>query len=397
MTVDLPRDYWFPRSLRRLLLALGILGISLAIAMPPDLELINPYGMPQVAEFLRAAIQPDLSPEFLQVTWSATWVTFSYALVGTALSVGVGFCGACLTSEVIFDALFPELASWGIARMLKLLLTIPRSLHEVVWGLLLISLVGLDPIAGVLAIAIPYGAIVAKIFAEILDDTPRDALNSLLHSGSHPTAAIAFGLLPRAKLSLISYGLYRFECSLRSAAILGVIGAGGLGYQMMLSLDSLRYAQLWTLFYAIFLLNGCVDCFSAYIRHRIDAPKRFELKQALRSHSTHTETALVPKLVFLVVSVGLIGVAWRSLNPDPSKLWSQAAWSQLLSLNSNVSSSPFDLELWGRLPWLSLQTLSMSLLAIAIAACGAFCLSWVAAISLGRPDVEVETTIYQRA
>ena len=336
----MPRGYWFPKALRGLLLAVLIVGCALYVAIPDDFELINPYGMPQFLEFLTAALRPDLSGEFLGVAWNAAWVTLSYALIGTGLSLVFGFLGACATSSVVVDTVWPWLSQLGVQRSLKLALTLPRSLHEVIWGLLLINLVGLDPIAGILAIAIPYGAIVAKIFAEILDDTPRDALENLLNAGCRPIAAIAYGLLPRAKLSLMSYGFYRFECSLRSAAILGVIGAGGLGYQMMLSLDSLRYSQLWTLFYAIFLLNGAVDLLSAYARHRMGAPKRFELKQSLRSERRNSfqrrSNIVLSGGVSVCLSILWIG-AWHNLHPHPSLLWSREAWSTLLALNPSFS------------------------------------------------------------
>ncbi|WP_293112642.1 hypothetical protein [Moorena sp. SIO4G3] len=74
---------------------------------------------------------------------------------------------------------------------------------------------------------------------------------ALLNSGVSPLTALLYSLIPQAFLNLLSYTVYRFDCAIRSATVLGIIGAGGLGYQMFLSLQSLRYEQLWTFFYVL--------------------------------------------------------------------------------------------------------------------------------------------------
>jgi phosphonate transport system permease protein len=409
----LPADYWCPKSVRRFLGILFVLLLSLWIAIPSDWAMINPYGWLQFWEFLSASIHPDLSVDFLTLTWNAAWVTLSYAVLGTFTSLCLGSVGALVISDRVCRTIAPTLFGYGLSGWGRLLLAVPRSLHEVIWGLLLINWIGLDPVVGILAIAIPYGAIVAKIFAEILDDTPRDALDSLLNSGSKPLSAIAFGLLPRAQLSLLSYSFYRFECSLRSAAILGVIGAGGLGYQIMLSLESLRYSQIWTLFYAIFLLNGTVDLLSAFCRNRLGAPKRFELKRSLHQtppiyslrHSGNggrgakaefKETVHSPSPgmgVLRVACFGLIvlSLAWFRLNPQINRLWNSNTLEQLQRLMTHGSTFDLEGEMMLKLPWLSLQTLAMSVIAIAIAFFGAFLLSWLAAMSWGRRGRSLRT------
>ncbi|MCM1983365.1 PhnE/PtxC family ABC transporter permease [Lyngbya confervoides] len=390
-----PLQFWFPPTLRNLVGLLIILGLAGAIALAPDFEVINPYGWPQFWAFIQASGHPDLSPAFLTLTLQATWTTLSYALVGTAMSLGLGVLGASLTSDVIISTLAPSLAHWGIQRWGRAILALPRSLHEVIWGLLLINLLGLDPLVGLLAIAIPYGAIVAKIFAEILDDTPQSALQSILQSGAPPALALIYGLLPQASLSLLSYSFYRFECSLRSAAILGVIGAGGLGYQMMLSLQSLRYAQIWTLFYAIVLLNGMVDLLSAHCRHRIRAPPRMHLKDPLRLIVPPTQAPQAPSpglgawgsLILTAVILALTGAAWVSLAPDLSLLGKPPTVHLGAQMTARLFPVQLPPELVRALPWGVVQTLSMGSLAIAIATLGAFGLSWSAARSWGKSDL----------
>ncbi|HEY9747635.1 MAG TPA: ABC transporter permease subunit, partial [Allocoleopsis sp.] len=238
-------------------------------------SLLNSGGWSLVGRFLAASLHPDFSPEFLWLTWHSTLTTLAYAVCGTSLSVVVGIVGGVLASEVWWQSVFLSQRETGRFQSwrqklhplswlnrdrwpwlsIRALLSVPRAIHELIWGLFFVNIFGLDPLTAVLAIAIPFGAITAKVFSEILDETPRQPLLALLNSGVAPLPALTYGLIPQAFPNLLSYTFYRFECSIRSAAVLGIIGAGGLGYQILLSLQSLRYEQLWTLFFALFLLN----------------------------------------------------------------------------------------------------------------------------------------------
>ena len=150
----------------------------------------------------------------------------------------------------------------------RMLLVVPRSMHEVVFGLILVNILGLNPLVAVLAIGIPFGAVTAKVFAELMDEVPLDAELSLRASGAGRLAALLFATVPQALSNLLSYAFYRFECSLRSAAVLGIVGAGGLGFQLALSFQSLRYDEMWTLLWALILLSGIADRWSSAVRRR---------------------------------------------------------------------------------------------------------------------------------
>lgn len=252
-------------------------------------DLINWGGWPQLREFLVASLRPDLSTDFLAVIARATFVTLAYAVLGTGLSVGLGLVGGLLSAEIWWQTVFPGRLGQGVWLITRGLLAFPRAIHELIWGLLLLQVLGLNPLVGILAIAIPFGAIVSKVFSEILDETPRQPLQALLNAGVSPLAALLYGLLPQALPNLLSYTFYRFECSLRSAAVLGVIGAGGLGYEIFLSLQSLRYEQLWTGFYALIALNGLVDAWSALVRRRMGFTSRLDINQRPGKTSPETE------------------------------------------------------------------------------------------------------------
>ena len=276
---NLPQRPWLTPTLGWGLAGLVAIALSLLAAGLFQQDLVNPDGLPLLLKFLSASLRPDLSPEMLRLTWESSLITLAYAVCGTVLSLLFGLVGGLLGSEVWWLAVGSRRAVRPPPFWLgmRALLAVPRAIHELIWGLFFVGLWGLDPLTAILAIAIPFGAIVAKVYSEILDDTPRQPLQALLNSGVSPLNACCYGLLPQAFLNLLSYAFYRFECSIRSATVLGLIGAGGLGYQILLSLQSLRYEQLWTFFYALFVLNGLVDFGSAGLRHYLGCASRMDL------------------------------------------------------------------------------------------------------------------------
>jgi phosphonate transport system permease protein len=194
--------------------------------------MLNFQGWPQLWRFIVASLHPDLSPALLQITWNATIVTLSYAVCSTTLTATIGIVCGILSSRVWWDTLLGKQKSAALIFWpIRLLLAVPRGIHELLWGLFLLNIWGLNPLTAIVAIVIPFSAITAKVFAEILDNTPPEPLVALRSSGVPPLPALLYGLLPSALLNLLAYTFYRFECALRSATVLGLIGAGGLGYR----------------------------------------------------------------------------------------------------------------------------------------------------------------------
>ncbi|MEC4894538.1 MAG: ABC transporter permease subunit [Oscillatoria sp. PMC 1051.18] len=355
-------------------------------------NIFNPNGIPQLSQFFQAAFHPDLSPQILTVTYDAAIITFAYAVCGTFCSIFLGIIGGLLASEIWWLTILPRnkftQPTWLIFRGL---LAIPRAIHELIWGLFLVNIWGLDPLVGIAAIAIPFGATVAKVFSEILDETPRQPLQSLLNSGVTPLTAFIYTLIPQAFLNLVSYTFYRFECSLRSAAVLGIIGAGGLGYQIFLSLQSLRYEQLWTFFYTLFILNGIVDLTSALLRRHLGCKSRLDIHTNKSSPQPTNHPRLsafirgykkIPFIATLTLTF-LIPFSFWYINADFSKIWAAKTRDLLTDIlaDSFPPSIPEIQQLW----LLSGQTLAMSILAIALAAFGGMLFSFPAATNFFLP------------
>lgn len=263
---------WSPRRWWLIALVVGV-GWSLWSAGVGRRELVNPGGWTLMGRFWRAAVHPELSAEFLRVTWRSTLTTVAFAVLGTVLSVVIGCVGGVLTSETWWRRSRPTRAGrppglrpgWFAGRVL---FGLPRGVHEAVWGLFFVMVLGRDPMVGVLAIAIPFGAITAKVYAELIDESARAPYDALRAVGSGRLSALAYAVFPRTLPDLVSYAFYRLECSIRSAVILGMIGAGGLGFQLSLSFQSLQYNEMWTLIYALMAVSALADLWGATLRRR---------------------------------------------------------------------------------------------------------------------------------
>jgi phosphonate transport system permease protein len=364
------------RSLRRrawaLVWLLGV-GAALVVAGVGRDDTVNAGGLPQLGRFFEAAIHPRVDSAFLDLTWDATLTTLSYAVLGTALSLAIGIVAGAAVSRALRVPGAGERSRGSIAGWLtaRALLVVPRGIHEVVWGLFFLSVLGLDPLVAVLAIGIPYGAVTAKVFAEILDDAPRAPFEALGAAGAGRTASLLYGIVPAALPDLVSYGFYRFECAIRGAAILGLVGAGGLGFQLALSFQALRYEEMWTLLYALILLSGAADLWSSRVRAR-------EARHASGAGAPGRDRFLAGSVLAALVLVPLCG--WQ-VGLDPTTLWGERTRDLLGEVLA--SAWPPDLES-GTLHAIadaSLDTVAMSVIAIAIAFAGGAALAFPAAAS----------------
>lgn len=342
--------------------------------------LINPGGWALVVRLVNGLLHPDFSPAFLRLTLESMLITLSYAVLGTFFSLVIGMVGGILSSEVWWQAhgfAQETLQPGSFARRLyrrspwlavRTLLAVPRSLHEIVWGLIFVNIFGLVPLTAILAIALPFGAICAKVFSEILDEQPRQPFLAMLNAGTPPLHAFFYALFPLALPNLISYSFYRFECSIRSATVLGIIGAGGLGYQILLSLQSLRYQEFLPMLIALLLLSGLTDIWSSRLRKTLGGSTRIEIQTGINrssisnAGSTRSTAFLKGSMVSILL---LILFALVYLKPDFSSILATRT-TQLLEGVLRDSFPPRLPD--GGLPYLlrlSGQTLAISILAMA--------------------------------
>lgn len=236
--------------------------------------LVHGGGIDLLKAFLQAAFTPSLDPLVLGSAISGLGVTVGIALLGWAASGLVGLALALASSRQVWSSCCGQV--WP-ANLLRRLLAVPRSIHELLWGLLLLQLIGLQPAVAIAAIAIPYAALVARVLSDQIDALPSGALVALRCGGVAAPQALLTALGPPLLPGLLSYGGYRLECALRSATLLGVFGLGGLGTELKLCLQSLEFHQLWTGLWLLLAVMLLLETGLAGLRRRWLMPRRLGL------------------------------------------------------------------------------------------------------------------------
>lgn len=209
------------------------------------------------AEFLQGFAPPDLSSPFMKKIAVATAETLSMSAVGTGIATVFGIALA-LPASGRFG---------GFARALtRLFLNASRSIPELVWASILLIAAGLGPFAGTLALAAHTTGVLGRLFADALENSSPLPETTLRINGAPPLAAFLYATLPLALPQITSYTLYRWENNIRAAAILGVVGAGGLGQMLKYHLSLFQMQQAATVIVAMLIMVGMVDAASFALR-----------------------------------------------------------------------------------------------------------------------------------
>jgi phosphonate transport system permease protein len=165
------------------------------------------------------------------------------------------------------------LLRWAVFGVARLVLNFARAIPELVWALVFVVAVGLGPFPGVLALAVHSAGILGKLYAELLESVDQRIVEVARVTGAGETAVTLLTRVPLALPVLLSYTLFRWECNMRAATVLGFVGAGGIGTQLSISMKLFRYDEVLTLALAILVLVTLVDVVSSIVRARIlDAP-----------------------------------------------------------------------------------------------------------------------------
>lgn len=264
------------------LLGLALAGLIAAwhLRLDPRALLPDQGGLRLLHEFFSAALHPAVRFEgplsdahALGVpgqAFEAIGMTIVFAAAAISLAVVGGFGLGLLSSTAWWDV--PgrrRRAGPIITATVRTLTTLMRSIHELIWAVLFLAALGTGHLVAVVAIAIPYAGTLAKIFSELIDEAPRPAHAALDGAGATPWQAMLFGLVPRALPDMAGYVFYRFECALRSSAVLGFFGFPTLGYYLSASFENLYYHEVWTYLYALFALVLAVDLWSGRLRREL--------------------------------------------------------------------------------------------------------------------------------
>ncbi len=233
--------------------------------------------------FLAEGFPPDLSSEYLLgrtlrdgLLWAVV-ETLAISIVGIVLAVAIAIpLGLLATANVTHrgplyagSTSARRYAGSAVYRTARGLLSFLRSVPDLVWGFLFVTAVGLGPFAGVLALGIHNAGVLGKLYADFLEDTDPLPAEAVYASGATRLQTVVHGIVPQMTPTLVSYTLYRWECAIRAATILGFVGAGGIGYYLTVTITRLQYPKLLTAVLAVFALVVGADHLSGWIRRHL--------------------------------------------------------------------------------------------------------------------------------
>lgn len=260
--VALHRIFW-------VLTAVMLLWPALVLTEFKPWLLLEPGALTPAMRFVADFFPPRMDAEFAAFLLRETWRTVAIATAGLSLALLLAVPLALLSVRVLsVSGLSGRMARWPARarQSARWLLLILRSVPELVWALVFVRVVGLGPAAGVLAIALTYGGMLGKVYADILESGDPHVSTCLLRNGCGRMQTFFYGLLPQEAAELTSYTVYRWECAIRSSAVLGFVGAGGLGQQLDTSLKMFNGAEVASILLVFMALVWMADRMSAALR-----------------------------------------------------------------------------------------------------------------------------------
>jgi phosphonate transport system permease protein len=244
-------------------LSLGVLLLVIASFVSLDLQWAK-FGswdaVQRMGHFLGELMHPVATPQYLHKLMQATLETLAMSALGTLLAALLGLALALPAARTHPQ----DPARWRGA--MRLLLNALRSTPELVWAALLLIAVGLGPFAGTLALALHTAGVLGRLFAEAIENTAPGPGFALRLRAVSESRVFLYATLPQVLPQLLSYTLYRWENNIRAAAVLGVVGAGGLGQMLAFHMGLFQMGETSSVLLAMLALVALVDALSYWLR-----------------------------------------------------------------------------------------------------------------------------------
>jgi phosphonate transport system permease protein len=258
----LPPPLWDARC-KACWMVVGVAALVVASFWSLDLkwqQFLSGDAVARMGKFLAELLHPELSPAFLAKAGWATLETLAMSAVGTLMAVVLGLLLALPASRTHHA----DPARWRGAT--RLVLNGLRSTPELVWATLLLIAAGLGPLAGTLALGLHTAGVLGRLFAETIENAAAEPGVALRLRGVGEGRVFLYATLPQILPQVISYSLYRWENNIRAAAVLGVVGAGGLGQMLAFHMGLFQMRETSTVLAAMFVLVAAVDALSYLCR-----------------------------------------------------------------------------------------------------------------------------------
>jgi phosphonate transport system permease protein len=322
-----------PARLLWLGLAIAVLAVSWRFAEVDPWILLRPATLAAIWKFLTSLFPPDVSFNFLGTVLRAAVQTIATGVAGTVLSITLAVPLGILATATLWNRgilISAEVSSLSYrtgavaSRLSRALLGFLRAVPDLVWALLFVAAVGLGPLAGTLALTVFYSGMLGRVYADVFEHVDPQPLEALQSTGATRLQIFLRGVWPQALPHLVAYSLYSFECCMRAAAVLGFVGAGGIGYEISVSMRLFDYGQVLTLLLVFIALLVVIDAASRYVRAhlvnsrslggKIETPGK---SAVLTPFPKSSRRLVVSILVFLllVASFPLAGFTLESLGP----------------------------------------------------------------------------------
>ena len=200
---------------------------------------------------------------YMDRLWRPLWDTLNIATLGTIL-------GVAIATPVAFLAARNTTPSAMVLRPLALLVIVAsRSINSLIWALLLVSIVGPGILAGVIAIALRSIGFVGKLLYEAIEETDASQIEAIEATGASPAQVLSFGIWPQVAPAFWGISVFRWDINIRESAVLGLVGAGGLGLQLQSSLNVLAWPQVTMIILVILATVLLSEWVSATVRRAI--------------------------------------------------------------------------------------------------------------------------------
>ncbi len=224
------------------------------VFIPLGYELINNLhfgGLNLFQEFLVSALNPKIDNEIIIKVINRLNETILIGFFSWLVSIIFGIIFGILSSNIFYKIFNIPIVFYGV---IKSILTILRSIHEVVWGLLLMQIYGINFSIGIIAICIPYIAVNSKVIAEQLETIDYKTIESINQIHGPKLSSLLTLIWNPIIITFKNFGLYRLECSIRSTVMLGLFGIGGIGTSIFLSFQTLNFRELWSYLWSLAIL-----------------------------------------------------------------------------------------------------------------------------------------------
>lgn len=217
-------------------------------------------GIPDLANLVYRMFPPSV--EYLPRASAAALQTVQMALVGTVV-------GAIFSVPLAFMAAVNVTPHALLYRASRSVIGFVRSIPDIIWGLIFVSAVGLGPFPGTVALALGSVGMLGKLYAEAIEEIDPGQVEALRSTGAHPLQTLSLGVIPQVVPAAVALTLYRWDINIRDSIVLGLVGAGGIGFELQTSMRLFRYPEVLTMIVVILVIVLAVESASSAIRKRV--------------------------------------------------------------------------------------------------------------------------------